>query len=867
MAITKKQHYRGSDFNNKELKDAKSLQLNEDAINADEAVRLSQSESIADQAAQDILVESGASSSTTTAFTSASMVSFLAAKQDNLSIHSSSTAFAEFVNGTELKINRLVTNEVAIDSTSTTLAACLGVGCIFGGGVWSVGGVPLQVGDVLILENATSSQERSWILNGNTNGDSGDFTRLQTDYDESVIKAMFSGSTFLDYDANAGVYTLRLGLSSTELGAQTLLMDATKFSVLSTSQDNQEKVNLALESLIVSVDNSASSGSTTLSLRLDNLSGVTGSNLGSFNGSTFSSNQSIKQVLQESETKHETADADRAAVRSEFASADATLDAKIDAETVRALSAEASESSARQSSDNALQNQINGLASSLAYESSTRASADSALDGRLDTVEGDASTVGSIAHGVSESQLYTDSKVAIEATARQQQDAVLNLKIDNLAEGDITFVGQIDASGDVSIRQDRIAAGDTRNGQDLMAIDLLAGETFVFSVDASLTYTDGSTVAYEAGDKIMLVDDVASGSLVESKINAVPANATGLSVINIGSSTIEIDGSDKLGVIGDSITRSELSASVESDIDDKRSLTANNVMTSDSDTHFVTDATTGAAQNIYYKRTSNTSDALTDTKRAILGELYVSSNGSGNPLDPSFAHTGTFSTHYNGTSIDMSMAIGGGNFEANVTNPSAAVYATGVYALAQSNQLGINSAVTGVAQNAGISNIGITGFGKAGGIGKDRGGVFSLSDLEFLSYAGYRSANPISYPDVALLADAGTSATGKALVVVGDAIFESGSVTVPSAVADTDAVNLGDVKAKEVYVSITIGANSSETINHGLGTKKIDPVIWVDDELSTSAFDVERSGDNAMVIYNDTASSVDVEVLIKGYFI
>ena len=85
MAITKKQHYRGSDFNNKELKDAKSLQLNEDAINADEAVRLSQSESIADQAAQDILVESGASSSTTTAFTSASMVSFLAAKQDNLS--------------------------------------------------------------------------------------------------------------------------------------------------------------------------------------------------------------------------------------------------------------------------------------------------------------------------------------------------------------------------------------------------------------------------------------------------------------------------------------------------------------------------------------------------------------------------------------------------------------------------------------------------------------------------------------------------------------------------------------------------------------------------------------------------------------
>jgi hypothetical protein len=397
----------------------------------------------------------------------------------------------------------------------------------------SVGGVPLQVGDVLILENATSAQERSWILNGNTNGDAGDFTRLQTDYDESVIKAMFSGSTFLDYDANAGVYTLRLGIGSTQVGAQTLPMDSTKLSVLSTAQDNQEKVNLALESLIVSVDNSASSGSTTLSLRLDNLSGVTGSNLGSFNGSTFSANQNIKQVLQESETKHETADADRAAVRSEFATADAGLDAKIDAETVRALSAEASESSARQSSDNALQNQINGLSSSLASEAATRASADTGLDARLDVVEGDSTTAGSIAFGVQESKDYADSKVALEALARQQQDAVLNLKIDNLAEGDITFVGQIDASGDVSIRQDRISAGDTRNGQDLMAIDLLAGETFVFSVDASLTYTDGSTVAYEAGDKIMLVDDVASGSLVEAKINAVPANATALSLPSI----------------------------------------------------------------------------------------------------------------------------------------------------------------------------------------------------------------------------------------------------------------------------------------------------------------------------------------------
>ena len=139
-----------------------------------------------------------------------------------------------------------------------------------------------------------------------------------------------------------------------------------------------------------------------------------------------------------------------------------------------------------------------------------------------------------------------------------------------------------------------------------------------------------------------------------------------------------------------------------------------------------------------------------------------------------------------------------------------------------------------------------------------------MSDLEFLSYAGYRAVTPVSYPDVALLADAGTSSTGKALVAIGDSIFEGGSVTVPGAVAVTDAVNLGDIKATEFSVTVTIAANSNEVINHGLGTKKIMPTVWVGDELSTSAFDIERSI-NSMTIYNDTVSAVTCEVLIKAF--
>ena len=140
-----------------------------------------------------------------------------------------------------------------------------------------------------------------------------------------------------------------------------------------------------------------------------------------------------------------------------------------------------------------------------------------------------------------------------------------------------------------------------------------------------------------------------------------------------------------------------------------------------------------------------------------------------------------------------------------------------------------------------------------------------MSDLDFINYAGARSVSPISYPDVALIADAGTSASGKAFVAVGDVVLEGGTVTVPSAVNNTDAVNLSDIKSKEfASEAVVLGANSSVTINHALGTKKISPVIWVDDELSTSSFDVERSGTNAIVIYNDTNADVTLDVYITA---
>ena len=41
-------------------------------------------------------------------------------------------------------------------------------------------------------------------------------------------------------------------------------------------------------------------------------------------------------------------------------------------------------------------------------------------------------------------------------------------------------------------------------------------------------------------------------------------------------------------------------------------------------------------------------------------------------------------------------------------------------------------------------------------------------------------------------------------------------------------------------------------------------IVWVDDELATSAFDIERAV-NSLTIYNDTDSPVTCEVLIKAF--
>ena len=81
----------------------------------------------------------------------------------------------------------------------------------------------------------------------------------------------------------------------------------------------------------------------------------------------------------------------------------------LEAEISRAKAAEAAEASARAAAD-AAESAARIAADSA--EASARAAADAALDMRLDVIEGDASTPGSIAKSLKDSKDYTDMKVA-----------------------------------------------------------------------------------------------------------------------------------------------------------------------------------------------------------------------------------------------------------------------------------------------------------------------------------------------------------------------------------------------------------------------------------------------------------------------
>ena len=848
MGITKKNHYRGNDFNNQELKDAKSLQLNQDAALSDEAVRKSQAETISDAAAQDILVEATVNASSSTAFTSQSLVGFLAAKQDNMSIAHGSTGYLEIINGTEIKVKQLLVSSVEVNTTCSTLDMYLSTYPSNG----------LEEGDVLILTLAADNQERSWIHNGASTNTAADFTRLQTDYNEASIRAMFSVGSYLNYDVNSGLISIDRGNNAGQLGAHTLDVDANEFSVITGS--TTLAILKALETFIVQVDANATGGATTIDTRLTNLSGVTGNSLETFNGSTFSDNKNIKQVLQESENKHEAADADRAAIRSEVSATESALEASIETEKLRALSAEASEASARQSADNTLQSNINTTNTNLTTEETRALAAEQALDGRLDVVEGSAS--GSIEYAKEEAKAYADVITANEANLRAQNDALLQSQIDAIGDA-VHYKGRILADG-------RIQHKDVTNANhNILFINASfeGGDLYRAMADVNLSFSDSSEIELFAGDSLVALTDRFAGNGGVDYFH-VWDNTESADILREG----QLDATHLERVAGtirvkaDSLGREKLSADLETDIDNKV-LKAGDEMTGSLFINKEVTSGTGYSGGYdyaaYVKQKSVDTDSLNDTQRALLVENLVYTDGSGNPLDLDYANAITSASHYSGSSNTMSVATVGVNGEANVTSPAAAVYATGSYASATSPQLGVNTGGTFVAQNAATSNLGVFSFSDTAGAANNRAAYFALSTdaIDFDSYRVARVANPLPIQDAAVVIDDYTGAK-HALYVNGKSEF-NGKVIVPSATADNEAINLGDVKAKEFSGSFTLGASTNWVVNHNLGTKKLILSLWYEDEEVTGSFDIERTSNNSITVYNATTETLTgVEVCI-----
>jgi len=848
MAINKKPHFRGSDFNNQELKDAKSLQLNQDAVNADEAVRKSQSETIAEQAAQDILVTLSQSASGDTAFSSASMVSFLAGKQDNMEIDSSSTAYLQIVDGYKIKATQLLITDVEVDTTYPTLASFI------------INTTPnKQQGDVIILAGATDNQERSWIKTGSASQNADGYTRLQTDYNVTSIRAMFSAGSFMDYSASTGQFGVNTGTASYELGAQTLPISDASFA--SASGNNVLALAKSLEDLILNGQTQSTQATAAVDNRFSSCSGVTGSDLGNFGG-RFTNESSIKDVLVEAEADLTSSESDRAAIRSEFAAADTTLQNNINAEVNARISAVSSEASSRIANDNALSNSISTTNSNLSAENTRAVASENALDARLDIVEGGSNVNGSIAKAQVDAQAFATNAVNNEAQARVNGDYNLQLQIDAISSA-FLYKGFVDADG----RIQHIDTAHPNHNVLFENVTLYNGDFYKVNASLTIIFGDGSSVSVDAGDGLLGINDVASGTVSASDVHKTD-NTEAADILREGqldSTHLERVGG-VIRVKADALGREKLAADVETDIDNKV-LKSGDEMTGALKINKTVLANDGYAGGYdfaaYVKQKSVDTASLTNTQRALLVENEVYTQGSGNPLDLDYANAATLSSHYKGSSNNMTVAVVGASGEGRVFSTGAAVYSTGIYGTSVDTQLGVNAGGTFVAQNAATANLGMFAFSDTAGVLNNRGAYIALSpdSIDMDAYRIARVADPIPVQDVALLVDDYTG-NKHAMYINGKSEF-NGKVIVPVATEDNEAVNLGMTKSKEFFGIVDIDAANDVVINHGLGSKKLILSLWLNDEEVTSSFDIEKTSDNSITIYNGSAENLTgIEVCV-----
>jgi hypothetical protein len=600
------------------------------------------------------------------------------------------------------------------------------------------------------------------------------------------------------------------------------------------------------------------------------MSGVTGNHMGSFAGSILSDNASLKTLIQECETELQAGVSDRGAIRTEVAGSVATLTGDISQEAiVRSttdnvlFSSIATEASLWRSANSQQTSSLNG-------EANTRQTADDALSARLDTVEGGVGVAGSIEKAKADAIASANATAAAALSAENSRavlaEAALDLKVDNLAVGDIKYIANIAGSQVLSMRAAQIAveSPSSRNGLNFKDVYANAGEIFVCTVSQTVVFGDSSSLVLENGDRLLCVEDVTAGTMSASDWNVVPADETALSVANLDSSRIEKTVGGHLDIVANSIGRDQLSASIEADIDDRQSLTSNNSIVSEQDTHFYTSAQTGAQQNVYWKRNQISSQALTGTARAVLAELYVASNGSGNPVAPSYANGMTCSAHYNGSCTDFSVVQSGANFESNAA-PGSAIQATGLWARADAPQLGTNIGMTAIADGAASSNVGGVFFSGTTGTGKDRGMIAAVADMDVLVYSGTRAADPFPFNDICVTADAKYAPPGtKAIYSYGDVKLDSGKVEVADApTTDLGVMRLADVKGVEKCYEFALADGVAKSITCNLDLTKCLVQAFHADQDNVE-LEITRDNANSLLVVKATGQNLSgVRLLVR----
>jgi hypothetical protein len=342
-------------------------------------------------------------------------------------------------------------------------------------------------------------------------------------------------------------------------------------------------------------------------------------------------------------------------------------------------------------------------------------------------------------------------------------------------------------------------------------------------------------------------------------------SGTDLTRANLGASTIDLDGSDKIRVTPGSVGRTQFNTSVKADIDDKLSMTADSqVITGKSLQINQTHNNLGSSYGLYLLTDQTGSEALTDTCRALLVENKINSNGSGNPAAPSYAHN-TISSHYDGSCVDGSVVLSGSYNEANVTSATALINAIGSYSVSNDAQLGINVGSFMIAENASISNISAFAFAGTDGAGADRGVVGAISNLDVTVYSATRQADPYPYNDIAVVADAKYSPAGsKAFYAYGDSVFEGGGVSVPASSDDAHAVNAGELKAKQKMFKMDTTSGTSKTFASGLSLDKCAYQV-IDNGSAVDVAVVMNSGTGEITLTATGGNLTDVVLLVQEY--